>query len=491
MFLQNSKLADKIDAINKSQAVIEFDLQGTIMDANQNFLNAMGYSLSEIKGKHHSMFVEPDYKNSQDYKDFWAGFKTGKFQQAEYCRLAKGGREVWIQASYNPLIGKNGRPYGVIKFATDITAQKLQNADYQGQVEAIGKSNAVISFELDGTIIEANSNFLGAVGYQQSEVQGRHHSIFMDPKEKNTPQYREFWAKLARGEYQAGEYKRIAKNGEEIWIQASYNPIFDMNGRPFKVVKYAVDITDQMNDRMRRQDLQHQIDIDLSQITESVNKVMNQTEAATISSESASENVQAVATGAEELAASIGEISAQVSHAREISASAVAQAEDTNNVISGLAEASQKIGEVVALINDIAEQTNLLALNATIEAARAGDAGKGFAVVANEVKSLASQTANATNEIGTQISAVQESTRDSVAAIGSISSTIEQVNDISTAIAAAIEEQTAVTQNMSSNMHVAADGVNTINNSMTEIAISTDFVSSAVLKVKEASESLN
>ena len=231
--------ASKIAAINRAQAVIEFNLDGTIVIANENFLKAMGYSLNEIQGKHHSMFVPPAERDGVAYREFWAALNRGEYQAGEYKRIGKGGKEVWILASYNPLMDETGKCFGVVKFATDVSAQKLRNADLAGQIEAIGKSQAVIEFNMDGTIITANDNFLKTVGYVLSEITGKHHSMFVEPSERDGAGYREFWASLNRGQYQAGEYKRIGKGGREVYIQASYNPIHDLNGKPFKVVKYA------------------------------------------------------------------------------------------------------------------------------------------------------------------------------------------------------------------------------------------------------------
>ena len=255
----------QLAAINKSQAVIEFKMDGTILTANDNFLGAMGYTLDEVRGRHHSMFVDDAYRQTNDYRELWAKLNRGEYQAGEFKRIAKGGKEVWIQASYNPIMDLNGRPVKVVKYATDITAQKLANADYQGQIAAIGKSLATIEFKMDGTIVTANDNFLNTVGYTLDEVRGRHHSMFVDEAYRQTNDYRELWAKLNRGEYQAGEFKRIAKGGREVWIQASYNPIMDLNGKPAKVVKYATDITAQ---KLSNSDYQGQIAaIDKSQAT--------------------------------------------------------------------------------------------------------------------------------------------------------------------------------------------------------------------------------
>lgn len=481
----------KLSALDKSQAVIEFKLDGTILTANRNFLSVMEYELSEVSGKHHSIFVKDEDRNDPSYKTFWEELNSGTYQSAEFRRITKSGKEVWIQASYNPLLDSKGNPYKIVKFATDITAQKLEAAEAAGQLDAISKSQAVISFDLDGKILDANANFLGAVGYDLSEIKGKHHRMFVDPTEAAAPDYRRFWESLARGEYQAAEYKRLGKNGREIWIQASYNPIFDMGGIPFKVVKYATDITAQVVERRRRAEAQEEITAGIHGILEAIAQTNTQSTAAKGASERTSENVQSVASGTEELAASVGEISQQVSAALEISVEAVKQAENTNTIVSGLAEAGQKIGEVVELINTIAEQTNLLALNATIEAARAGEAGKGFAVVASEVKNLATQTSKATEEIGAQISGVQNSTGEAVSALEVITSTISQINEISTAIATAVEEQSAVTNEISTNMHLAASGVDTINENMSEIATSAQMADAATQKVAESCKALS
>ncbi len=232
-------------AIDKSQAVIEFQLDGTIISANQNFCATMGYTLEEIRGRHHSMFAEAGFAQSAGYRAFWEKLGRGEYDAGQYKRLGKGGREVWIQASYNPILDTSGRPYKVVKFATDITAAKMRAADYEGQLAAVSKAQAVIEFTLEGIILTANENFCGTMGYSLEEIRGRHHSMFADAAYAQSSEYRAFWSKLGRGEYDAGQYRRVGKGGREVWIQASYNPILDMNGKPFKVVKYATDITAQ------------------------------------------------------------------------------------------------------------------------------------------------------------------------------------------------------------------------------------------------------
>jgi len=490
LFKSSQELNSKLDALNKSQAVIEFNLDGTIITANSNFLKALGYDLTEIQGKHHSMFVPAELRDAAEYREFWDALRRGEHQVREFQRVAKGGRAIWIQASYNPLLDRNGKPFKVVKFASDITEQKLQNADYEGQIKAIHKSQAVIEFNLDGTIITANDNFLNTLGYRLDEIKGRHHGMFVEPHYRDSAAYREFWDSLRRGDYQSAEYKRVGKDGKAIWIQASYNPIRGADGKLVKVVKFATDTTAQAQDRIRRGELQKSIDIDLELINDAVTAASERVTSAVSASTQTSSNMQAVASGAEELAASVGEISRQSADALNISMQAVKQANETSTIVSGLATAAQKIGDVVKLINNIAEQTNLLALNATIEAARAGEAGRGFAVVASEVKSLATQTAKATDEISAQIAEVQGTTTSAVNVIEAITQTISRVNEISAAIAASVEEQAAVTQSISSNMQVAAHGVSDINSSMNDIADATRSVDDSTRKVREASRAL-
>ncbi len=416
--------AGQIAAISRAQAVIAFEMDGTIVTANENFLKALGYTLAEIQGKHHSMFVEQAERGSAAYREFWARLNRGENQSAEYKRVGKGGKEVWILASYNPVLDEKGKPFRVVKFATDVTSQKLATADLAGQIAAIGKSQAVIEFNMDGTIIGANQNFLKTVGYALGEIQGKHHSMFVDPSERDGAAYREFWAALNRGEYQAAEYKRIGKGAKEIWIQASYNPILDLNGKPFKVVKYATDTTAQVLVRMGN---------------ERVRGMM-----------------ETVAAGAEELNASVREISEAMTKSRETASTAVGRVEAADAQAKRLNEAAQSMSGIVELIGNITGQINLLALNATIESARAGEAGRGFAVVASEVKNLATQAKQATDKIGQEIGNLNGISGDVVAALDSIKQAIQGVSEYVTATAAAVEEQSTVTSEMSSSMQRAA-----------------------------------
>jgi methyl-accepting chemotaxis protein len=237
------------EALDRVQAIIEFNLDGTVVSANENFLSILGYESDEVVGKHHRMFCDPSYAESAAYADFWQKLGRGEYHADEFKRITKNGSEVWLQASYNPVFDKDGEPVRVVKFATDVTAAKLQTAEYEGKIEAINRAQAVIEFDLEGRVITANENFLRIFGYGLDEVVGKHHRIFCDPGYAESPEYTRFWQKLSRGEYEADEFKRITKDGAEVWLQATYNPIFDIDGRPLKVVKFASDITVEVQKR--------------------------------------------------------------------------------------------------------------------------------------------------------------------------------------------------------------------------------------------------
>jgi methyl-accepting chemotaxis protein len=432
----------QVAAINRSQAVIHFALDGTILDANDNFLRTVGYTLDEIKGKHHRIFVDADYARSSDYQAFWQKLAHGQYEAGQFSRFTKDGREVWLEASYNPVLDAEGNPYKVIKYATDITTQKVMNAEYEGQIAAMNRAQAVIHFGLDGIILDANKNFLQAVGYDLHEIKGKHHSMFVDSIYASSHEYEQFWASLRRGEYCVAEYKRIGKGGREIWIFASYNPIFDAHGRPYKVVKYATDITKQMQARLLANELTHSLQM----------------------------TTQAVAAAAEEMNASVGEISRNMSHSSTSVLDIAQKIEQANELMNALRHTASAMETVVELVRNIAGQVNLLALNATIEAARAGEAGKGFAVVAAEVKNLATQTSKATDEIAEKIVLLQSMSAQAAQTSASINEATQSVSQSVNAVASAIEQQNAVTRDISMNMSKAAQSVEQLNQCIGQLA---------------------
>ncbi|MGJ4888273.1 methyl-accepting chemotaxis protein [Bradyrhizobium sp. HKCCYLRH3099] len=422
--------AGKIAAIGRVQAVIEFNLDGTIIDANDQFLGAMGYTLAEIKGRHHSMFVLPGDRDSAAYKEFWASLNRGEFRSGEYKRCGKDGREVWILASYNPIFDDDGRPFKVVKYASDVTQQKLMAADFAGQIAAIRKSQAVIEFDLNGLVLDANDNFLRTLGYTLAEIKGQHHRMFMPPGMSDSADYREFWAGLGRGEFQMGEYERAAKGGRQVWIQATYNPIKDLNGKPFKIVKFATDVTSQVITRMKG---------------DKVRSMMEH-----------------VAAGAEQLNSSVQQIADAMAKSKETATAAVTRVEDADQQAKRLSSAAGSMSSIVELIGNITGQINLLALNATIESARAGEAGRGFAVVAGEVKNLANQAKQATDRIGSEIGNLNGISSDVVGALDAIKAAIQSVDHYVSSTAQAVGEQSTVTGEMSSSMRQAAAEAATI-----------------------------
>lgn len=411
-----------VQAIRRAQAVIEFDLTGKILTANENFLATMGYSLGEIVGAHHSMFVTQADRDSLAYRDFWVTLARGEVRTGEFKRVRKGGGDVWLQASYNPIYNLDGKPFKIVKFASDVTNARVESANTLGQIQALNRTQAVIEFTMDGTIVHANDIFLNAMGYTLAEVVGKHHSIFVDRAERDSPEYRSFWSSLRAGEYADGEFKRIAKNGSEIYLRATYHPIMDLSGKPFKVVKWANVVTGQVVAREKFNGL-----------------------------------IENVAAATHELSSSITEISSTMVRSQETANSAVQRVAAADDSTQRLNAAAQTMGRVVDLISNITQQINLLALNATIESARAGEAGRGFAVVANEVKSLANQAKGATEEIAKEINGIRSVSGDVVSALSSIKQAIDSVSAFVTSTAAAVEEQSAVTETISGNIQSAAE----------------------------------
>lgn len=488
-------------AVDSNFAYIEFDTSGNVLTANQNFLSTLGYQLDEIKGKHHRMFVESSFASSIAYTQFWADLNAGKAFSDVFKRLSKTGKEVWIQAVYAPVKDEVGRVVKVVKLATDVTEQRLKSADFEGQLSAISKAQAVIEFSLDGKILTANDNFLQTLGYTLQDIKGQHHSLFVDPVYRQSVEYKAFWDKLGRGEYDANQYKRIAKGGREIWIQASYNPIFDLNGKPYKVVKYASDITAQVEanrllqltvkqvqdvvNAARENDLRKRIPMEgkageLGSLCEGVNGLLdtmggmvgNILESSTTLIGAAreiasgntdlSQRTEEQASSLEETAASLEELTSTVrqnaenaqqanklaTSASEVAIKGGSVVNDVVTTMEGISQASRKISEIISVIDEIAFQTNILALNAAVEAARAGEQGRGFAVVAAEVRNLAQRSANAAKEIKALISDSVQRVESGSKLVDSAGKTMEEivtsvkkVTDIMMEIAAASKEQ--------------------------------------------------
>jgi len=423
------------------------------------------------------MFVEPSFAASSEYAQFWAKLGAGEYQRAEFKRIGKGGKEIWIEASYSPIFDAQKRVTKVVKFAIDVTEQKLRAANYEGQLAAISRAQAVIEFKLDGTIITANENFLATLGYRLDEVAGKHHSMFVDPTYAASAEYRKFWADLNAGTFQQAEYRRLGKGGRAVWIQASYNPIFDLNGKPYKVLKYAIDVNEQKEllaivskSAQSLAGAAEQLTATAQTMSATAEETSTQANVVSAASEQVSRNVSTVATGTEEMSASIREIASNAAEASKVALHAVRVTETTNATVAKLGVSSAEIGKVIKVITGIAQQTNLLALNATIEAARAGEAGKGFAVVANEVKELAKETARATEDISQKIEAIQADTTGAVTAIREISAIIDKIAEIQTTIASAVEEQTATTNEMGRNVNEAAMGASEIAENITGVA---------------------
>jgi methyl-accepting chemotaxis protein len=450
-----------LDALGASIALIEFDPGGAVLTANTNFLRATGYDLSEIKGQHHSMFCDPAHVASPDYRAFWAKLARGEFHAGEFKRIAKGGRDIWIQASYNPVRDRRGRIVKVVKQATDITAAKLGTMEVDAKLAAISRSQAVIEFLPSGEIVTANDNFLAAMGYRADEIKGQHHRLFVEPAFAASSDYGAFWQRLNNGEYVAAEFKRIGKGGREIWIQASYNPIFDPNGKVVKVVKFASDVTERVLASRRLAEA-------MAVVTESSRAIQSGTQEISVAVDDLARRTETQAASLEETAAALSEITATVKktaenagNARSVVASARTDAEHSGEVVekavaamSNIEASSRQVGQIIGVIDEIAFQTNLLALNAGVEAARAGEAGRGFAVVASEVRSLAQRSAEAAKEIKGLISASGRQVDEGVQLVketgGALQRIVRHVNEISDIVAtmatSAHEQATALSE---------------------------------------------
>lgn len=417
----------KLAALDKVQAIIEFTPDGRVVDANPLFLATLGYRLDEIVGADHRIFLHPEDAASSDYAAFWAGLRAGQSDTGLYRRLAKDGSTVWLRSSYNPLIDHRGAVVGVIKYATDVTAQRVAAADMDSRLTAIDGAQATIEFALDGTILSANANFLRAMGYVREDVIGHHHRMFLDASEASSPAYAAFWEGLRAGRHHAALYRRVGRGGQVVWIQATYNPLLDANGLPTRVIKYATDITAQT---LAAQTLQREV-LSLSRT------VVRSAEKAT--------QAEQLAVGARSSAEHGGELMTQVV-----------------TTMGRIQEGTRSIEEMVELIDDLSFQTNLLSLNAAIEAARAGEHGKAFAVVAGEVRHLAVRSAAAAQQIHRLIDDARAAVEEGVALVGTAGEAVH-------AIVSAITDVTDVTSVISDDATEQASGIQRVHSAVSQL----------------------
>lgn len=461
-----------LDALSRSQAIIEFDLTGKILKANDNFCKAVGYQQSEIIGRPHSMFLSPEDAASPEYKAFWSKLSRGEYDQGQYRRRSKTGDDIWIEASYNPVF-RFGKPYKVVKIASDITATKRRSTEDNGKLAALSRAQAMIEFTPEGKILSANENFLTALGYTAEEIIGNHHSMFCERGYVQSEEYRNFWKDLSKGEFSTGQFMRLGKNEKRVFIQASYNPIIDERGKVVKVVKFAFDITDRVHaveelgaalERLSQcnirvtldkpfvgefEGLRRDFNKSIAEFQKTLENVLGQTDDLTRSSQEVSEasvhlaersREQAVAL--EETSAALEEITATVrastentketrklvQSARTSTAASTEVVGRTVNAMQRIETASREISQIIGVIDEIAFQTNLLALNAGVEAARAGDAGKGFAVVAQEVRELAQRSASAAKEIKALINNSGTEVLEGVRLVGETGEALKQID---------------------------------------------------------------
>jgi methyl-accepting chemotaxis protein len=367
--------ASLLAAINHSMAVIEFDLDGIVLVANENFFKTTGYHSAQIVGRPHRQFCPPEYARSAEYLDFWRRLKNGQFESGTFERVAADGRPIWLEASYSPVKDESGNVVKVVKYALDVTLKVQRECEAKGKLQALDRAMGIIEFNPDGSIVDANQNFLHLVGYSLAELKGKHHRLFCKPALAGSNEYQDFWRRLNKGEFFSGQFERVGKHGQTLWLEANYNPVYDARGQLSKVVKFASDVTarvEQHAQDARSASQAYHISVETRQAAEHGTVVIQQA----------------------------------ASEMRDIADNI----EGSSVIIAKLGERSKQITTIVNTIRGIADQTNLLALNAAIEAARAGEQGRGFAVVADEVRQLAARTSGSTMEIAAMINMIQKET---------------------------------------------------------------------------------
>ncbi|WP_029933520.1 methyl-accepting chemotaxis protein [Thiomicrospira pelophila] len=540
---QTANFNSILEALDKSMAVIEFSPQGEIRHANQNFLDTVGYQLSQVVGQHHRIFVPDEIKNSVEYQNFWQELAQGKVLQQRFKRINKQGHTIWLEASYNPIFNENNQVTKVVKFATDISKQVEAETESNAKIVAISRAMAVIEFDLQGNILTANPNFCQAVGYELSEIIGQHHRLFVDSDYAKSAEYREFWTNLAKGELSSGTYRRLKKNGEELWLEASYNPVFNVDGEPYKVVKYATDIgankTTQLlkqvvddatqvlicfaggdlNVRMKRhlaEDEESMFRDQIKLLSDGFNAmsekltdvITNAINASDIVSHAAdevaqgssdlSQRVQQQAAAIEETSATMEQMTSAVQNttdnaqrtadmAKQVQVKSTDSAQVMQKTIEAMSEiqaSSHKISEIVTLIDGIAFQTNLLALNAAVEAARAGDHGRGFAVVAGEVRALAQKSAEAAKGIKKLID-------ESVFRINEGTSLATESGESLGGITSSIDEMVAMIMQIANASAEQSEGIRQVNSAITQIDDATQQNAALVEETTASSHTLS